>query len=64
MSGAFEVAPGAFAVVGVSDILIRTGRFLYGFLGNITDVPEEMIRLREIIKETTTLYAASTIMES
>jgi hypothetical protein len=59
MSGAFEVAAGAFAVVGVADVLVRTGRELYGFLSDLADAPEAIIRLREIIKETTHLYAAA-----
>jgi hypothetical protein len=59
MSGAFEAAAGAFAVVGVADVLVRTGRELYGFLCDLAGAPEEIIRLREIIKETTILHAAA-----
>jgi hypothetical protein len=59
MSGAFEAAAGAFAVVGVADVLVRTGRELYGFLFDLKDAPEEISRLREIIKETTILHAAA-----
>jgi hypothetical protein len=59
MSGAFEAAAGAFAVVGVADVLVRTGRELYSFLCDLADAPEEIIRLCEIIKETIHLHAAA-----
>jgi hypothetical protein len=59
MSGAFEAAAGAFAVVGVADVLVRTGRELYSFLQDITDAPEEITRLRDFILETVLLYRAS-----
>jgi hypothetical protein len=58
MSGAFEVAAGAFAVVGVADVLVRTGRSLFSFLCDVADAPEELVRLREIIKEALHLYTA------
>jgi hypothetical protein len=56
MSGAFEAATGAFAVVGVADVLVRTGRELYSFLGDVVDAPEEIGRLREVIRGTVLLY--------
>jgi hypothetical protein len=59
MSGAFEAAAGAFAVVGVADVLVRTGRELYSFLGDVADAPEEIGRLREVIQETLLLYQNS-----
>jgi hypothetical protein len=36
MSG-FETAAGAFAVVGVIDVLVRTGRDLYSFFHDVAD---------------------------
>lgn len=59
MSGAFETAAGAFAVVGVADVLIRTGRNLYSFLHDISDAPDEIARLRDVIKEIIYLHEAS-----
>lgn len=59
MSGAFETAAGAFAVVGVADVLIRTGRDLYRFLHDISDAPDEIVRLRDVIKEMIYLHEAS-----
>jgi len=59
MSGVFETAAGAFAVVGVADVLVRTGRDIYSFLSNVADAPEELNRLRESVKETLLLYQAS-----
>jgi hypothetical protein len=56
MSGAFEAAAGAFAVVGVADVLVRAGRELYSFLGDVADAPKEIDRLREVIRETVLLY--------
>jgi hypothetical protein len=59
MSGAFEAAASAFAVVGVADVLVRTGRELYSFLHDIADAPKDILRLREIIQETMHLYQAA-----
>jgi hypothetical protein len=59
MSGAFEAAAGAFAVVGVADVLVRTGRELYSFLCDIADAPEDILRLRETIEEIMHLYQAA-----
>ncbi|EAT77583.2 hypothetical protein SNOG_15040 [Parastagonospora nodorum SN15] len=56
MSGALEVAASAFAVVGVADVLVRTGREFYSFLGEVADAPEEIDRLREVIRTTVLLY--------
>lgn len=60
MSGAFEAAAGAFAVVGVADVLVRTGLKLYNFLNDVVDAPEELVRLREAIGDTLQLYQTST----
>jgi hypothetical protein len=49
MSGAFETAAGAFAVVGVADVVFRTGREIYKLLGEVADAPQELVRLRQII---------------
>ncbi|KAH7392063.1 hypothetical protein DE146DRAFT_766096 [Phaeosphaeria sp. MPI-PUGE-AT-0046c] len=51
MSGAFETAAGAFAVVGVVDVLVRTGRDLYSFLRDVTEAPEDIIRLGDVIRD-------------
>jgi hypothetical protein len=56
MSGTLEAVASAFAVVGVADVLVRTGRDLYSFLGDVLDAPEEIDRLREIIRATVILY--------
>jgi hypothetical protein len=58
MSG-LETAAGAFAVVGVADVLVRTGRELYNFLCDIADAPDDIKRLRELIKETVLLHQTS-----
>ncbi|KAF2125913.1 hypothetical protein P153DRAFT_348131 [Dothidotthia symphoricarpi CBS 119687] len=59
MSGAFELAAGAFAVVGVADVVIRTGRDLYSFLHDIADAPENISKLSERINETAILAGAA-----
>ena len=51
MSGAFETAAGAFAVVGVADVVVRTGQDLYRFLRDFSDAPEEVKRLGECIRD-------------
>lgn len=51
MSGALELAAGAFAIVGVADVAVRTGREVHSFLRNIVDAPEEINRLCTIVKE-------------
>jgi hypothetical protein len=56
MSGAFEAAAGAFAVAGVADVLVRTSREICSFLGDVSDAPEEIMRLREVIRETVLIY--------
>ncbi|KAF9690879.1 hypothetical protein EKO04_010950 [Ascochyta lentis] len=59
MSGAFEVAAGAFAVVGVTDVIVRAGRDLYNFLRDIEDAPVNAQRLCDSIAETVLLASAS-----
>jgi hypothetical protein len=59
MSGCFEVAAGAFAVIGVADVAIRSGREVYGFLRDIADAPYEIERLCCITKEITLLAETS-----
>lgn len=58
MSG-FDVAAGAFAVVGVADVLVRTGREVYSFLRDVADAPNEIQRLSEVIQEITLLAGTS-----
>lgn len=59
MSGTLEVAAGAFAVIGVVDVLVRTGRELYNFLRDIEDAPANATRLCETIAESVLLADAS-----
>jgi hypothetical protein len=59
MSGAFEIAAGAFAVVGVVDVVIRTGREIYGFLSEVKDAPGNIARLLNSINDTVQLSQAS-----
>ncbi|KAF3047942.1 hypothetical protein E8E11_008173 [Didymella keratinophila] len=59
MSGALEVAAGAFAVVGVVDVLVRTGRELYNFLRDIGDAPANAAILCETVAESILLAEAS-----
>jgi predicted Zn-dependent protease len=42
---------GAFAVVGVADVVFRTGREIYKFLDEIADAPKELVVLREVMTE-------------
>lgn len=58
MSG-LEIAAGAFAVVGVADVLVRTGQDLYNFLRNIEDAPENAGRLCDSVSEAVLLAEAS-----
>jgi len=51
MSGTLELAAGVFAIVGVADVAVRTGREVYGFLRNIVGAPEEINRLSTTVKE-------------
>src|SRR6186713_3346112 len=55
MSGVFETAAGAFAVVGVADVVVRTGQDLYRFLRDFSDAPEEVKKLGECIRDTVLL---------
>jgi hypothetical protein len=59
MSGCFEVAAGAFAVIGVADVTIRYGREVYGLLRDIADAPYEIERLCSVTKEITLLAETS-----
>lgn len=59
MSVALETAAGTFAVVGVADVLVRTGCELYSFLRDIKDAPKDLARLQEVIQETVTLHQAA-----
>lgn len=58
MSGALETAAGAFAIVGVVDVVVRTGRELYRFLSDVSDAPDEVKRLNECIRDTILLVDA------
>jgi hypothetical protein len=59
MSGTLELAAGVFAVIGVADVALRTGRDVYGFLHKIADAPNEIEKLCVIIREITLLAETS-----
>jgi hypothetical protein len=58
MSGALETAAGTFAIVGVADVVVRTGRELYHFLCEVSDASDEVKRLNECIWDTILLVDA------
>jgi hypothetical protein len=60
MSGAFEVAAGAFAVVGVADVLARAGLEVYNFLREVEDAPNDVKRLCDSVEKTVLLANVST----
>ncbi|RYN57529.1 hypothetical protein AA0118_g7653 [Alternaria tenuissima] len=59
MSGAFETAAGAFAVVGVVDVVIRTGREIFAFLSEVKDAPSNIEKLLSSINDTVQLSQAA-----
>ena len=59
MSGAFETVAGAFAVVGVADVVIRSGREVCSFFAAVADAPNEVNRLRDSIHANTCLAEAA-----
>lgn len=59
MSGALEVAAGAFAAVGVADVAVRTGREVYGFLRGVLDAPDDIKRICDLVEDTTSLAKTS-----
>ena len=58
MSGALETAAGAFAVVGVADVVVRTGRELHRFFCDVSGAPAEVQSLNQCIQETLLLVDA------
>ena len=46
MSDPLSIATGSFAVVGVLDVVLRTGRELYAFIGAIKDAPRHLMDLK------------------
>lgn len=58
MSGAFETVAGAFAVVGVADVVVRTGREIYSFIRDVVDAPNHLIILRECLQDVNILARA------
>lgn len=58
MASGLETAAGAFAIVGVADVILRTGKAVYSFLADVSDAPLSMNRLRESIHDTTVLALA------
>lgn len=52
MSGSLEFAAGIFAIIGVADVVVRTGREVHGFLRDLADAPEEIDRLCTTVRET------------
>lgn len=59
MSGALETAAGAFAVVGVIDVLLRSCREIHGFLSDVKDAPNSIAKLSASIYDTIRLSRAS-----
>ena len=57
MSG-LETAASAFAIVGVVDVVLRTGRDLYGFFRDVSDAPADVKRLNECLRVTLLLVDA------
>ena len=55
MSGAFETAAGAFAVVGVAEVVVRTGLELCRFIQAVKDAPQSMRDLRKCVQEVNAL---------
>jgi hypothetical protein len=55
MSGSLELAAGIFAIIGVADVVVRTGREVHGFLRDLAGAPEEINRLCTTVKETALL---------
>ncbi|CAN9465209.1 unnamed protein product [Alternaria alternata] len=55
MSAGLEFAAGIFAIIGVAEVIVRTGREVHGFLRDISGAPEEIDRLCTTVKETTLL---------
>ncbi|KAL1797825.1 hypothetical protein ACET3X_004431 [Alternaria dauci] len=58
MSASLEFAAGIFAIIGVAEVVVRTGREVHGFLRDIAGAPEEIDRLCTTVKETTLLAEA------
>jgi hypothetical protein len=59
MSGVLETAAGAFAVIGVVDVLIRSGRELHTFLHDMNDAPSNLTALSDSIRDTVALADTS-----
>lgn len=51
----FSVAASSFAVVGLADVVLRSGKEIYQFLSAIKDAPEEVDRLQCSIGDTALL---------
>ena len=59
MSDPLSISASAFAVVGLADVVLRTGKECYQFLCAIKDAPSEVQRLQECIQETALLVQNS-----
>ena len=49
MSG-LELAAGIFAAVGFVDVVLKTGREVHSFLGDINDAPKDLAALRDSLQ--------------
>lgn len=50
MAAGLDTAAGAFAFLGATDVVIRTGKKIYGFLHDVIDALEALQRLRSAVK--------------
>ncbi|KAH7139279.1 hypothetical protein B0J11DRAFT_610664 [Dendryphion nanum] len=51
MADPFSIVASSFAVVGVTDVVLRLSAECYRFLSDIKDAPAEIVRLRNCIKD-------------
>ncbi|KAH7351474.1 hypothetical protein BKA66DRAFT_475884 [Pyrenochaeta sp. MPI-SDFR-AT-0127] len=58
MSMAFETAAGAFAVVGVADVVVRASREISTFIRDVADAPNQIKALQEHLQEVAVLAQA------
>lgn len=51
MADPFSIVASSFAVVGVTDVVLRLSAECYRFLSDIKDAPAEIVRLRNCVKD-------------
>lgn len=59
MAEPFSVVASSFAVIGLIDVVLRSGKEVYNFLGAIQDAPTEVERLRCSIHDNSLLVEES-----